>query len=77
MNQVVNPVDQIRPSVDPSTVASLGGVNGVPLSGIASTSLADQFNFSSLLKTFVETPQEALAAVQGNKKNLRQDPSTP
>ena len=60
MNEVVNTVDQIRSTVDPSAVLLLNGVNGTPL--------ADQLKFSSLLKTFVETPQEALAAVQGNKK---------
>ena len=60
MNEVVNTIDQIRSTVDPSAVLLLNGVNGTPL--------ADQLKFSSLLKTFVETPQEALAAVQGNKK---------
>ena len=59
MNEVVNTIDQIRSTVDPSAVLLLNGVNGTPL--------ADQLKFSSLLKTFVETPQEALAAVQGNK----------
>ncbi|MFP6761785.1 MAG: hypothetical protein VB856_08795, partial [Rhodospirillales bacterium] len=60
MNEAVNTIDQIRSTVDPSAVLLLNGVNGTPL--------ADQLKFSSLLKTFVETPQEALAAVQGNKK---------
>ena len=60
MNEVVNTVDQVRSTVDPSAVLLLNGVNGTPL--------ADQLKFSSLLKTFVKTPQEALAAVQGNKK---------
>ena len=60
MNEVVNTVDQIRSTVDPSAVLLLNGVNGTPL--------ADQLKFSSLLKTFVETPQEALAAVQGKKE---------
>ena len=62
MNEVVNTIDQIRSTVDPSAVLLLNGVNGTPL--------ADQLKFSSLLKTFVETPQEALAAVQGNKKTF-------
>ena len=62
MNEVVNTVDQIRSTVDPSAVLLLNGVNGPPL--------ADQLKFSSLLKIFVETPQEALAAVQGNKKTF-------
>ena len=62
MNEVVNTVDQIRSTVDPSAVLLLNGVNGTPL--------ADQLKFSSLLKIFVETPQEALAAVQGNKKTF-------
>ena len=60
MNEVVNTIDQIRSTVDPSAVLLLNGVNGTPL--------ADQLKFSSLLKTFVETPQEALAAVQGKKE---------
>ena len=60
MNEVVNTIDQIRSTVDPSSVLLLNGVNGTPL--------ADQLKFSSLLKTFVETPQEALAAVQGKKE---------
>lgn len=59
MNEVVNTIDQIRSTVDPSAVLLLNGVNGTPL--------ADQLKFSSLLKTFVETPQEALEAVQGKK----------
>ncbi len=60
MNEVVNTIDQIRSTVDPSAVLLLNGVNRTPL--------ADQLKFSSLLKTFVETPQEALAAVQGKKE---------
>ena len=62
MNEVVNTIDRIRSTVDPSAVLLLNGVNGTPL--------ADQLKFSSLLKTFVETPQEALAAVQGNKNSF-------
>ena len=62
MSEVVNTIDQIRSTVDPSAVLLLNGVNGPPL--------ADQLKFSSLLKIFVETPQEALAAVQGNKKTI-------
>ena len=62
MNEVVNTIDQIRSTVDPSAMLLVNGVNGTPL--------ADQLKFSSLLKTFVETPQEALAAVQGNKKTF-------
>ena len=61
MSNTVNAIDQIRSSVDPSALMSISGVKNIPL--------ADQLQFSSLLKTFVETPQEALSAVQGNKKH--------
>ena len=60
MSENVNTIDQVRSNVDPSAVLSLIGAKNTPL--------ADQFQFSSLLKTFVETPQEALSAVQDNKK---------
>ncbi len=55
-------IDQIRSTVDPSSVLLVNGEK--------SKSLANQIQLSSLLKTFVETPQEALAAVEGSKNRL-------
>ena len=62
MSNTVNAIDQIRSTAEPSALLAIGGVKNTPL--------ADQLQFSSLLKTFVETPQEALSAVQGNKKPI-------
>ena len=68
MNETFNSIDQIRSAAVPSAVLSIGGGKGTPL--------ADQIQFSSLLKTFVETPQEALAAAQGPKKPFERSGGT-
>ncbi|MDG2032332.1 MAG: flagellar hook-length control protein FliK [Rhodospirillales bacterium] len=60
MNDLLVPVDQIRTSAAPTALFSGGGGQGA--------SLKDQIQFSSLMKTFVDTPQEALAAAQGPAK---------
>ncbi len=60
MNDLLAPVDQIRASADPTALFS--GDRG------QSTALKNQIQFSSLMKTFVDTPQETLAAAENNAK---------
>jgi len=69
MNDLFNSADQIRASVDASAVFAGGGVKSAPLS--------DQIQFSSIFKSFVDTPQEALAAAQGPAKPFERPENAP
>ena len=68
MNETLNNLDQLRSSAAPSAILSIGASK--------EPALADQIQFSSLLRTFVETPQEALTAAQGPKKPFDRLPET-
>jgi len=69
MDDLFNSAEQIRASVDASAVFAGGGIKSSPLS--------DQIQFSSIFKSFVDTPQETLAAAQGPAKPFERPENTP